>query len=84
MIFRFLSVFALFSPFFFPWLYTAVVAIIASIRYPLVALIVGIEIDTLYYVHGVTSLPYASVWGVLVMILAMLARRFTKAYLITS
>ncbi len=84
MIFRFLSIFALFSPFFFPWLYTAVVAIIASARYPLVAFIVGIEIDALYYVHGVTSLPYASVWGIIVMILAILIRRFTRVYLITS
>ncbi len=84
MIFRSIAVFALITPFFFPWIYVAGVAVIAAIRYPVVIFVVGIEIDTLYYAHSVVSFPYASAWGFVAMAVALFLRRFTKTYLIFS
>lgn len=82
--FRSIAVFALITPFFFPWFYAAGIAIIAAIRYPVVVFVVGIEIDVLYYTHSVTGFPYASAWGFVAMAVALLLHRFTKAYLIFS
>lgn len=84
MIFRSIAVFALITPFFFPWLYAAIAAVTAAIRYPVVALVVGVEIDALYYVHSAASFPYASAWGFVVMSVALLLRRFTRTYLLFS
>ncbi len=84
MIFRSIAIFALITPFFFPWFFAAGIAIVAAIRYPVVVFVVGVEIDTLYYAHSVVSFPYASAWGFVAMAAALFLHRFTKAYLIFS
>lgn len=84
MIFRSIAVLALITPFFFPWFYAAVAAVVAAIRYPVVVFVVGIEIDALYYVHSATSFPYASAWGFVAMAAALFFRRLAKTYLIFS
>ena len=78
---RIFGIFALLSPFLFPWQYVATCAFIASIWYPPVAFAVGLEFDALYFVHGVAWMPLASVLGFIAMLLLFLFRRLAHTYL---
>ncbi|HEX8946712.1 MAG TPA: hypothetical protein VF829_00650 [Candidatus Paceibacterota bacterium] len=81
---RALTLFALIAPFFFPWPFAAALALLASLQYPPVALAVGLEIDALYFARGVASVPLASVWGLAVMLVLVVARRFVHTRLLVS
>ncbi len=54
---------ALFSPFLFPWQYTAVLAIVSSWRYPFASLAIGIEFDILYMIPHGFFFPIGTVVG---------------------
>ncbi len=81
---RSISIFALIAPLFFPWQYVVSVAVIASFWYPPVALVVGIEIDSLYFAHGLASIPHASMWGFVVMLLFFAMRRFVHTHILMT
>lgn len=70
---------AFLSPFLFPWPLTAALALAAAWISPLIPLAVGILVDALYYAHGATFLvPWATVIGGLVALLAAFVRRFLE------
>ncbi len=54
---------AILSSFIFPWQYTAMLTIIASWRYPLAALAVGIEFDILYMIPYGRFFPIGTITG---------------------
>ncbi|OGG76252.1 hypothetical protein A2950_02260 [Candidatus Kaiserbacteria bacterium RIFCSPLOWO2_01_FULL_55_19] len=65
-----ITLLAFISALFFPWPLTALLAIIAAMREPLVPLALGIFVDTLYYVPSALSLPLSTLLGALVTVLA--------------
>ena len=81
MIFRLLAIFALISPFFFPWQFVAVLAGIVLLRYPAIALAVGLELDALYLAPGAAPVAFATLWGALAMVVALLIRRFIRTHI---
>ncbi|GEM_PF-3150042 len=77
MIVRLLALLALVSPFFFPWPYTLLLTGLVMVRYPFVALAVGLIFDALYapsFLHG--TLPFATIGGALATTGAVFIRRF--------
>ncbi len=83
MFFRILAIFTLFTPLFFPSMYVVILAVIASFRYPVVVLAVGIEMDVFYYVHS-TSFFYGTLFGFLGMVFFILVRKFTRYHTFIS
>ncbi len=81
---RSISILALIAPLFLPWQYTAGLAIIASFWYPQVAFAVGLLLDALYLISGVTSFPFASVWGFVAMLVFIALRHFAHTHLVRS
>lgn len=67
------------APFFFPFPFTLLLAFLASLFVPPVALGVGVLVDLLYYSSG---LPTGTVWGLGLFILGFFVRRFIKARII--
>ncbi|HQU07956.1 MAG: hypothetical protein B7X04_00775 [Parcubacteria group bacterium 21-54-25] len=78
---RFLAILALLAPFFFPWPYVVVLTGIALIRYPVIAFVVGLELDALYASRGTGALPLATLLGALATAVALLAHRFIRAHI---
>jgi hypothetical protein len=78
-----LSVAALLSPFFFPYVVTLVLAVSAALFLPAVALFTGILVDLLYYTPGASPLPFATIAGVCIAGLAIVVRRFLKARILS-
>ncbi len=71
---------ALFSPFIFPWYYTATLAVLASWKYPFAALAVGIEFDMLYLPSLGHFIPFGTIIGGVVTALAFFIQRIMKTY----
>jgi hypothetical protein len=63
----------------FPWPYALFLAIVASLYVPLAGLALGIISDALYYTHAASLIPWGTLVGGIVTVLAYLARRFMKA-----
>lgn len=72
---------ALFSPFFFPWQYTATLAVLASWRYPFAPLIVGIEFDILYMIPNSSSFMMGTTIGGLITVTVFFIKYLTKKYI---
>ncbi len=70
---------AVFGVFFFPWIYTLLLALVASYLFPVAALLIGILYDVVYYVPGAYPVP-ASVIGAAISIFMLFARRFVSKY----
>ncbi len=81
---RSISIFALIAPLFFPWQYVVLITLIASWRYPPVALVVGIEMDALYFAHGAVGITYASLWGFVAMLAFFALRRFVHTHILMT
>ncbi|HFC10768.1 MAG TPA: hypothetical protein ENJ75_01015 [Candidatus Kaiserbacteria bacterium] len=79
-----ISIFALIAPFFFPWKYVVLFAVVASVWNPPVALAVGLLFDAIYFVHGASIIPVESVWGFVIMLISLLMRRLARTYLFVS
>lgn len=58
----------------FPWPLTALLALVSSAYVPLVPLAAGIFADTLYYSPQANALPWFSIWGALVSVIALFVR----------
>ncbi len=71
---------ALFSPFLFPWYYTAILATLSSGKYPFAALAVGIEFDVLYLPSRGSFIPLGTIIGGFVTALAFFIRYVMKTY----
>jgi hypothetical protein len=69
---------AFLSPFFFPWPLTALLALIAASITPLAPLAIGLSLDALYYVRGVSALPWWTFYGLIATLLAYGVRRFLE------
>jgi hypothetical protein len=69
---------ALIGPFLFPWPFTAALALLAAIYFPLAPVIVGMLTDVLYYAHGAASygLPWWSTVGLIATLIAYGVRGF--------
>ncbi len=62
------------SVIFFPWPLTAVLMLVSSLVEPLVPLAAGIFTDTLYYTPKAGVLPFFTLFGALVTVVALLVR----------
>lgn len=71
---------ALISPFLFVWQYTAILAVLASWKYPFAPLIVGIEFDVLYMVPHSFFFPVGTIIGVAVMMCVFFIKYVVKTY----
>ena len=69
-----LTLFSLVSVVFFPWPFTALLALFASFTEPLVPLAVGLFADTLYYAPSVSTVPFFTLTGAALTIVALLVR----------
>ena len=67
---------ALLSPLLFPWQVTIVLASIASVILPPVALVAGIFTDALYWSYG--SIPFATLIGLLATAIAYVIEGFIR------
>jgi hypothetical protein len=77
-----LTVFTFLSLFFFPYPATLALSFLASLSFPLTALLVGVLSDALYF-SAPHTLPLATLLGVLASAIAFFVRRFIKARIIT-
>ncbi len=62
------------STIFFPWPFTALLALAASFAEPLVPLAVGLFTDTLYYVPHAGSFPFFTLYGAMFSTIAFFVR----------
>ncbi|MDO8624015.1 MAG: hypothetical protein Q7R54_01540 [bacterium] len=69
---------AFFSPFFFPIGMTALLALVGAVVSPLVPLLVGLLVDTLYYGPGTYAFPLYSLLGGLATLGAFGMHRFVE------
>ncbi len=69
--------FAVLSLVAFPYPLTVVLSFAASLFVPWLALLLGLLADALYYAPGAT-LPYATVLGLILTLLAVFVRRFVR------
>ena len=60
---------------FFPWPLTALLAIVASVREPLMPLAAGLFVDTLYYAPQAGTWPVFTFYGLGVSVIVVLVRR---------
>lgn len=74
-----LTFFAFVSVIFFPWPFTALLALVAAFTEPLVPLAVGLFADTLYYVPSAHAWPLLTLGGAVVTIIAVLVRSRLRA-----
>lgn len=75
---------AVLAPFFFPYPYTLGLSFIASLFVPALAFMIGILSDALYLVPQKGAVPYASLIGAGVSLIALIVRRFIKARIISG
>lgn len=73
-------VLALIGVFFFPWGYTLFLALIASYLFPVVAVLIGILYDVLYYSPNAYPVP-ATVFGAVISVSMLFVRRFVSTYI---
>lgn len=78
---------AFLSLFLFPYPYTVLLSLIASLYLPFAALVVGVLADILYFSplppsSGGLSLPVGTLLGALLSVLALFVRRFVKTRII--
>lgn len=73
---------ALVSAILFPWPFTVLLALVASLTEPLVPLAVGILADTLYYSAARTALPFFTLVGVIGTIISLVVRSRLSASII--
>ncbi len=67
------------SAIFFPWPFTALLALGASFLEPLTPLAAGIFIDTLYYSASTGGFPYFALCGALATVIVFFVRNQLKA-----
>lgn len=77
-----LTLLAFVSTIFFPWPFTAALAVTAALFEPLVPLAVGLFADTLYYAPHAGTLPVFTFYGAVVAVLAFFVRNRLKAGII--
>lgn len=77
-----LTILSLVSAMFFPWPFTAILALIVSPFEPLVPLVVGLFVDTLYYVPQAGALPLSTLYGAAATALAFFVRSRLKTGII--
>lgn len=68
----------------FPWVVTASIACLGIVIEPLLPLVVGLLVDTLYYAPGAHSMPFYTVLGLLVTPIAYLVRNAVKTSIIRA
>jgi hypothetical protein len=73
-----LTLFTFVSVIFFPWPFTALLALVSSLIEPLVPLAVGMFADTLYYTPSV-GLPFFTLAGAVATTIALLVRSRLRA-----
>lgn len=66
----------------FPWPATALLAFVASFMEPLVPFSVGIFMDALYYAPGAGAWPTATLYGLLLSIIAVFVRHQLRSSII--
>ena len=64
------------APFYFPWQFALLVAIIAALFVPPAAIITGGLLDILYYAGG--AIPYFTIIGIFIAIIAFFVQQFIK------
>ncbi len=69
-----LVVFTFVSTIFFPWLFTAILAIVVSFTEPLVPLAVGIFVDVLYFSPQTSVWPVFTIGGALCTVVMLFVR----------
>ncbi|HCR52072.1 TPA: hypothetical protein DIV48_00295 [Candidatus Kaiserbacteria bacterium] len=77
-----LTLLAFVSTIFFPWSFTAALAIAVALFEPLVPLAVGLFADTLYYVPHAGTLPVFTLYGAVATMLAFFVRNRLNASII--
>jgi len=77
-----LTILTFISTVLFPWPFTAVLALIASISEPLTPLAVGLFADVLYYAPQAVALPLFTFYGALATAIAFFVRSRLKASII--
>jgi hypothetical protein len=70
---------AFISAILFPWQITAVLVVASSFFIPLLPFAVGIFVDTLYYTPRVALIPWFTLLGVVVTLVAILVRSRLQA-----
>ncbi|MBI4088740.1 hypothetical protein HY415_01455 [Candidatus Kaiserbacteria bacterium] len=75
----FLTLFSFVSAIFFPWPFTVLLALAASITEPFVPLAVGLFADTLYYAPSDGILPLYTLYGAAATIIALFVRSRFRA-----
>lgn len=76
-----LTLVTLASVLFFPWPFSALLAVLSALPVPLLPLAAGIFFDTLYYVPAL-GLPVFTLWGGLFTLLAFFVRSHLNASII--
>lgn len=77
-----LTLFSFVSTIFFPWPFTTLLALAASVTEPLVPLAVGLFADTLYYAPSVSILPQYTLYGAVATTIALFVRSRLRAGII--
>jgi hypothetical protein len=77
-----LTLFTFVSVIFFPWPFTALLALVSSLTEPLVPLAVGMFADTLYYAPSAGALPFFTLAGAVATTIALLVRSRLRAGII--
>ena len=67
----------LLAPFFFPWPYVLVLAVVVGYFFPPITLVVGALLDTLYF--GGKGIPYFTLLGAAAMLILFFVQQFVKA-----
>lgn len=67
------------SVIFFPWPFAATLAVVGVFVEPLVPLAAGIFADTLYYTPHANALPFFTLYGAIVTIVAFIVRSRLRA-----
>ena len=67
---------------FFPWKFTAILAVAASLKEPLVPLAAGILTDVLYYTPQVHAVPLFTIYGAIFTSIAFALRTWTRTGII--
>lgn len=77
-----LSVFALLSPFLFPYPVTIILSAAASVFFPPIGFLAGLVADVLYYTPSASIVPVAALLGLSISVAGLFVRRFFKARII--
>jgi hypothetical protein len=74
-----LTLFTFVSVIFFPWPFTAFLALVAAFTEPVVPFAVGLFADTLYYAPSAGALPFFTLAGAVATTIALLVRSRLRA-----